>query len=594
MSTERTPLIVSGGVGPSNVRYIPSSTHFTLNDQASHLISDLKSSSAPNDYSSPNTRAELAVYLYALHLLDPKRYGTRVSVRARIAESEVGRKLRDILSDKIEDMLDNGCGIEDAGEESDVELQDIFLDRWSIKDGGKCVNALDLMLPPYTAKSRPSPFLSHPTVRHIIDLTWSNGILPKRDGKAQRRLSDRVGSIATPSRLHLLHLTSFCVLYGLTLHIALVPGERISPYDHDVSSGRNGLSSREVLWMILTGSHLYQAIQCPSEPIRFFMDLPLYLSLIFSLFPSFTQTAYNLILVSIPASTFLLILPYPPSIPILIQGVLPLSVLLRRILVRSVKTAGLVMPLVLGLFAIFSWSMNGDIFRGFITVSQSFPLSIPPPSMTEWTDSTFSISQLGEPIENGIAPFEARLSLFITLSLLFIFSLLLTAARAVLIPREKWDGNEERRWKGAIKEGDNWERGYGSVVGRESRQAWSEAVRWYVWEPTLHVTGNTEDVESSRRNYGASDIPGPERDEEIQPNDIKNDRWKRKLLPPKLPPPLNVITLPLDLLRLLPLKRLNDQLDEAIYTISVGTAGVVCLPFHVFSIIGSSIWRNDE
>ena len=109
------------------------------------------------------------------------------------------------------------------------------------------------------------------------------------------------------------------------------------------------------------------------------------------------------------------------------------------------------MPLVFALFLLFAWSMDGDIFRGL--------LSLPP---------------VAEP---GIAPFQTRLWLFITVILLLVFSITLTMARAIMPVREGWDGDDQKRWKGAIKEGDLWEREFGVIVARLATRRFAMAVR---------------------------------------------------------------------------------------------------------------------
>ncbi|WWC98602.1 hypothetical protein V866_005495 [Kwoniella sp. B9012] len=588
MSSERTPLLPShhanAQAGPSHPPLpLKARTHVTLECQANQLISHLKSPSAIV-YTPLNTEVDLAVHLYALHLLDPKRYKNHASIRARIADSELGRKLREEISDRLEDLLDRHCNKTENEDENanaqdaDEDLQVVFWKRWKVKDDShQWYDAIDLLLPPFS--THPSPFLSHPLVRHILDSAWTKGIV-QLDGQGHTRPSrtvKKVGEVVTPSRLHFLHLASFLVLYGLTLSIALSPGNRISPYES--SSPNPSLSGKEVCWALWAASDLIHSFQYGTSLLRRILLLPLHLSLIFALFPSYSQVPYTLLLLSIPTTTFSLVFPIKPSLPLLIPGLLPLSILLKRIIYRSFKTAGLLMPLVLGLFVIFSWSMNGDIFRGFYQAVQSSIYTIETIINPIPIEARASIP---EPVEDGISPFSARLTIFVTLSLLFICSLLLNASRAIMVPKERWDGEDKRRWQGAVKEGDDWEKEYRVQVAREARECFCEGVKGYMWEgSTLHevrvghgpADGAEEDgaaIESGRTIERSSS-----RFQDLSPGAIS----------PALPPPLNLITLPLDILSLIPLGELSVKVDQARYIIRLVIASLICLPLYLCSSV---------
>lgn len=104
--------------------------------------------------------------------------------------------------------------------------------------------------------------------------------------------------------------------------------------------------------------------------------------------------------------------------------------------------------------------MNGDIFRGFFSSS-----------------SLLQARKAVQPVEAGIAPFQARLWIFVTVLVLVLFSITLSIARAIMPVREGWDENDYRRWKGGVKEGDDWEREYGVTVARLARRRLGLAVR---------------------------------------------------------------------------------------------------------------------
>ncbi|WWC65100.1 uncharacterized protein I303_107714 [Kwoniella dejecticola CBS 10117] len=588
--SERTPLL-SGQHAEAGPSRLPSAKptadtylSWTLYDEANRLISHLKASSSDDHPPAVQCKqATLAIYIYALHLLDPHRRTVHASIRARLAETEVGRRLREILNDKIEDLLDCVCGYEhDVQSDSGIDdlahenkrLQQIFWIKWRVQGSDEFLSAIDLLLPPYRI-SPSSPFLSHPTVRHVIDHTWSKGLMsPHREDS---RWIGKVGPIVTPARLHALHLASFLVLYGLSLSIALSPGGRISPFNIEDDDRGTRLSSREVWWIIWAGGNLIHSFQYSTSATRRILLLPVHLAALFALFPSYLPISYNLVLLSIPTLTFALILPAAPSLPILVKPLLPLSILLRRILSRTIRSAGLIMPLVLGLLVLFSWSMNGDIFRGFY----QFPLSLS--AIADSSNRTLieryidnpargSLRSIAEPVEDGISPFPARLAIFVTLSVLLIFSIVLSAARAIMIPLERWDEEAAKRWKGAIKEGDDWEKEYGVVVARQAREAFCCAVNHYAWLPYRSDHTEVSDAEQGPRG-SSRDFPG----------------WDNGLhdltAGPDLLSPLNLVTIPLEILAVIPSERLRVRIKYAACLIRIILAGLLCLPIYLISLL---------
>lgn len=253
--------------------------------------------------------------------------------------------------------------------------------------------------------------------------------------------------------------------------------------------------------------------------IRFTVLVPTYLTLL--LIPVNGQSAYSLITISIPTLTILLILPIAPSLPLLFHSILPLSTLLLNMLHRSIRSAGLLMPLVIGLFILFAWSMNGDIFRGVFR---------------------FSNVLLPTPTEPGIAPFEARLWIFITVILLLIFSIALTISRAIMPIREGWDDDGTRRWKGANKEGDEWEKEYGVTVARLARRRFALAVQELVQlRAESYKSSETGDV--SR----AVDTRAAEESREAAKTDLAVSRDTMCKLRPVVVP-FNLVCVPFDIL----------------------------------------------
>ncbi|WVF67954.1 hypothetical protein IAT40_002716 [Kwoniella sp. CBS 6097] len=659
-STERTPLLRSTAqAGPSRSK--PKALHpseslgsprsdqsveqSSLQNQARALIVQLRSSSTVHGSSPDASDCNLAVYLYALCLLHPRRSSSssanssQNSVRSRLLQDGADRRIRDVIYERAEKLLDSfeEAEVELGIDQEDERLRRVFWGRWNLTTRrprqARWANAVDLMLPPFTNRSRPSPFLSHPVVRHILDHAWSHGVVPSELASEDadepksylNRTILRLSRQVTPQRLHVLHLISFLVMYELTLSIALDPRNWITPYTTDRPVGRSGrsLAVKEVIWVIWALSDLIHSAQRHHPPalIQRLLHLPLHLAVIVALIPLLNHLAYPLLNISIPPVTFLLVLPHPPSIPILFKGLIPLSVLLQRILNRSVRTAGLLMPLVLLLFVIFGWSMNGDVFRGLWTTPES-PLSASTASSTirircvsvsvPLAAAELHATATDEPFEEGISPFPARVSLFLTLSLLFVFSIILTAARAIMAPKDRWDDptSGARRWKGGVMDGDYWEKEYGLTVGRQARGAWAEAVRTYVLLDFIgsnHCAGKAVDGTNPPAGPPSLDEeqnivtprlrPSADSVSRVHPTPVlpAATTWS----PHILPPPFNLITLPLEILVCLVSGigmggGLRQRHRNLVLRIQVYLAAMLCLPLALLGRILPAVARAED
>ncbi|WVQ95517.1 hypothetical protein IAU59_002614 [Kwoniella sp. CBS 9459] len=623
-STERTPLLPEANWSRSGPKAVESSTRTSpehpdarvspnLQEQARELIVQLRSSARGSPELS-HDEPELAISLYTLYLLRPRSSNATNprSVRDRLRKDGSDRKIRDLLYERIEKLLDSYEEAEDGNGLDDEEerLRKVFWGkhRVDVKGRERWVHAVDLMLPPYAPRSRPSPFLSHPVVRHMLAHTWSYGLISSESAVEEgptpksylSRLMTRIGQQTTPSRLHSLRLLSCLVLYGLSLSIALAPGHWISPYTSDSQAGQSQpmVASKEVMWMIWVFSDMVHSFQnhYPLPLIQKLFLIPIYLAALLALVPPLRHLSYPLINISIPPLTFLLVLPHPPSIPVLLKGLIPPSVLLQRVLNRSIRTAGLLMPLVLVLFVIFGWSMNGDVFRGFwqVPVYSNFKRYDNDSDHFLFHDfhpHAYTRTVVDEPIEEGISPFSARVSLFSTLSLLFLFSIILTAARAIMMSKDGWDdpNTGARRWKGGVLDGDHWEREYGLVVGRQARGVWAEAVRRYAILDIVDFDefygAKIRDIETPAEPPNEQRTIDPSEPSTISKPDIRSPPPHT---PPStsianiLPPPLNLLTLPFDvILGCIPARTaegLAPQLSSLLLKLQILVAGILCLP----------------
>jgi len=182
---------------------------------------------------------------------------------------------------------------------------------------------------------------------------------------------------------------------------------------------------------------------------------------------------------SILPLTLLLILPYSPSLALLDSDYLPLSTLLVHLSIRGLRSAKFLVPLCLVVFAVFAWALNGDMFRGFFAVPALAPvtgtLSDRPFSLIiNKADSSYAQAKPAYddiPVEPGLAPFETRLMLFITLLTLLFLAMCVTLVRILTPAYQPSDSRVPPH------QPDKWVTEYGPAVAGSARQRWAEAVR---------------------------------------------------------------------------------------------------------------------
>lgn len=178
---------------------------------------------------------------------------------------------------------------------------------------------------------------------------------------------------------------------------------------------------------------------------------------------------YNLLCASVPFLTLSLIFPLSASFPLLLHrprsSIMPLSALLVHLLSTSMRIIGIMFPLLFVLFALFAWTMNGDLGRaGLVATGES-------------TGNISTTKADPVPTEPGMAPFQARLSIFLTLCLVLFCALRLSMARTSASPGSYAGYGETKRWRGALGPDDDWEREYGLRVGRTARAYLLHATR---------------------------------------------------------------------------------------------------------------------
>ncbi|WVO17436.1 hypothetical protein L204_105128 [Cryptococcus depauperatus] len=346
---------------------------------------------------------------------------------------------------------------------ADELLMKMLWNQWPVDVAGtKWVSAIDLMLPPFSEE--PSFCLSHPVVRHVLARTWLRGISEKSDFKSfskWNRMERWVTRFNIPVYSHALHLLSFIVLYGFALTIAIAPMRWITPLPIE---GEKEISAVEIVWLVWCASHFLHTVQYGATAGQHFLLFPSHLAFISSFFSPLRPYSFALLALSIPTLTIFLILPTPPSLPILLTRLMPYSIITKSMILKSIKIIILFSPLILSIFGLFVFSLNGDIFRGFSVLGES-----------TFTNSVNNSSL----VEPGVSPFCTRLSLFCTLVIVVIISVIVSATNLPVPPQNEWN-EYGKRWKGADKLVDDWEKEWGTGVGREARAAWANAVRKYV------------------------------------------------------------------------------------------------------------------
>lgn len=266
------------------------------------------------------------------------------------------------------------------------------------------------------------------------------------------------------------------------------------------------------------GCILIRDVQTVPRGFRW-LPIPSILAACLALFPSARAYTYPTLLLSIPCLTISLIRPSPPSIAYLSPSLIPYSTRLFESLRRSVRGWALVIPLLLVLFGCFSLSMNGDLSRGFFVLA-------------------FTSSQ--PPAEPGVAPFEARVIICLTLVMLVYLALVLSLSSSGASPRERYRAGA-------------WEKEHGERIARLARQAWIRGSRW--------LAGDT-----STQGHGES----------------------RGSDPPALPIPLNLVLVPFDIAVVCarlrasgsdnPSYSVDDTIGRARFVLASGLAGCLCWP----------------
>jgi hypothetical protein len=312
---------------------------------------------------------------------------------------------------------------------------------------------------------------------------------------------------------NILHFVSLIILWTLTILIALQP-DRSRTFEPSI----NGL---EIGWIIFAFGHVVQALQHPLSTAKTIALLPTVVALLtypFSSCRPYTSTFQQL---SIPFLTVSILLPTPASLPSLFPSLLPTSVRLFGIVKAGFSGWLLICPILLLFFGLLSFSLNGDIYRGFFVDPSPF-------SHVHLNVNTNHLDRsTTEPAEDGVAPYETRVAIFGTIILLLYFAICLSIAG---MARAR---HGERRLPSARGGSIDWENRHGAELARRSRAKLVIGIRWLMGDLG-------RDTIQDRAGMRDAEIGPTESDDVVL-------RPKPDSVSPPVPVPLNLLLLPLDM-----------------------------------------------
>ncbi|KAL1410057.1 hypothetical protein Q8F55_004059 [Vanrija albida] len=440
MPDERTPLVggstsVASGYATPAVAQPPAVGPDTpLQERAAQLLASGGGDSA--SLPSIDLTHELASALYALHVVE-RHDRARGSARAAASRASATARQRAALRDHALAVLDQALHGEQPDENKDDDEDVLDLNFGLIIEPGNWTTVAALL----SHHTTPGAVLAHPLIRAALPRAWSR---PRRT--TGRGLRVILQNAVTPARAHVLELVASLVFVALTLVTALVP-------DVDVRPDTSGPTT--IVWSVWAWASFLASIfdtahnrRGPSSSSRIVLLLPAQLAGILHPIPFTEGIAVALRTLAIPFSTLAVVLPAAPALPLLFPArLLPLATILAGILARGARAAALLIPLAAGLWALFAYALNGDVWRaGSVSVNVT--------------------TGPGGPVEVGVAPFETRVALFITLVLVIGLSAGLSILRALAPSNELHDGT--------------WEAEYGPDIGHASRRALAAAVARYL------------------------------------------------------------------------------------------------------------------
>ncbi|GMK54603.1 hypothetical protein CspeluHIS016_0111890 [Cutaneotrichosporon spelunceum] len=401
---------------------------------------------------------ELGSTLYALHIVE-RHDRARGSARAAAFRASESVRTRAALRDHALACLDAALEYVTApGDEmKDEDDDDVLLISRPLPVNERYTTIAALL----SHHTTPGAVIAHPLIRAALPRAWSRSRRSKR--APIRNVRALLDHAITPARAHLFELVSHLVFIALTLVTALIP---------DVDVGGDTSESTRIVWIVWSWAFLMHIIvdainrrRGPSSTTHLILMLPACLSgvLMPGVLKKTTGLATFLRCLSIPCSALAIVLPSAPALPFLLPSrLLPLSIMLAGVLARGAKAASLLVPLAGGLWALYAYALNGNVWR-------ARPNAIEMASAASEAVKGFRrdvSAQGGGPVEVGVAPFETRVALLITLVLVIFLSGTLSILRALAPSNELHDGT--------------WEAEYGASIGHSSRRALAAAVARYL------------------------------------------------------------------------------------------------------------------
>ncbi|BEI89258.1 uncharacterized protein CcaverHIS019_0206200 [Cutaneotrichosporon cavernicola] len=409
---------------------------------------------------------ELGSTLYALHIVE-RHDRARGSARAAAFRASESVRTRAALRDHALACLDAALEYVSApGDElKDEDDDDVLLISRPLPVNERYTTIAALL----SHHTTPGAVIAHPLIRAALPRAWSRS---RRSQSAPiRTVRALLDHAITPARAHVFELASHLVFIALTLVTALVP---------DIDVGGDTSEATTIVWIVWSWAFLMHILvdainrrRGPSSTAHLFLMLPACVSGV--LMPGMpgmsrktTQLGTLLRCISIPCSALAIVTPSGPSLPFLFPSrLLPLSIMLAGILARGAKAAALLVPLAGGLWALYAYALNGNVWRaGPNAVPSAIEMASTASEAVRGFMKRDLSAQGGGPIEVGAAPFETRVALLVTLVLVIILSGALSILRAMAPSNELHDGT--------------WEAEYGAAIGHASRRALAAGVARYL------------------------------------------------------------------------------------------------------------------
>ena len=190
---------------------------------------------------------------------------------------------------------------------------------------------------------------------------------------------------------------------------------------------------------------------------------------------STAPAAYSFLCLSIPPLTVLLVLPSAPSFTYVSpRQALPLATILYSALGRATASLTLMGPLVVVIFFLFALAMNGE--------TRLFTMD----GLTAALQHLWVTSEIMPETAARVAPYEARLAMFIALMVLLLLAIPLAISQSYpplhpeLSNRRRGSSPSDEKQSSAHVGTDEWDRDHPPYIVTLTRQHWTSTINYFL------------------------------------------------------------------------------------------------------------------